>query len=328
MDCTSSDGRIWPLWYLGQLGLKSASSVRLIVATHWHSDHVKVISQVLEECSDAQFACSAALRTDEFKQIVARFMAEEAGATRPPLSEIRKCFQLLAARKGKPTYRPPRFANADRPLEKFEVGGRQVEIIALSPSDQDQLDAVEAFANGFVPVDQPATGLSPIQQNHASVVVVVRVDDEYLLLGADLERTASAHTGWNALVASKTRPQFLASIFKVPHHCSSNGQHEGVWSDMLQKEPLAVLTPYLSSRLPRPEGIEWLKSRTTGVYASCIPSNTRVRRRTEVERTIKDSTVEFSSQKMPDDPGIVRFRKKAGADAPWTVEVFGEAKKL
>jgi hypothetical protein len=213
-------------------------------------------------------------------------------------------------------------------LEKFEVGGRQVEIIALSPSDQDQLDAVEAFANGFVPVDQPATGLSPIQQNHASVVVVVRVDDEYLLLGADLERTASAHTGWNALVASKTRPQFLASIFKVPHHCSSNGQHEGVWSDMLQKEPLAVLTPYLSSRLPRPEGIEWLKSRTTGVYASCIPSNTRVRRRTEVERTIKDSTVEFSSQKMPDDPGIVRFRKKAGADAPWTVEVFGEAKKL
>ncbi|MCK1684747.1 hypothetical protein [Bradyrhizobium sp. 145] len=213
-------------------------------------------------------------------------------------------------------------------MEKFQVGARQVEIIALSPSDQDQLNAIEAFADCFIPVDQPASGLSPIQQNHASVVVVVRVDEEYLLLGADLERTASTHTGWNALVASKTRPQFLASVFKVPHHGSENGQCDRVWSEMMQQERVAVLTPYLSSKLPRPEGIAWLKARTAGLYATNIPTAARIKRRTEVERTIKESTAGFSGQKMPDDPGIVRFRKKAGATGAWTVEVFGDAKKL
>ena len=81
-------------------------------------------------------------------------------------------------------------------------------LVSFSPSDQDYLNALEAFAGYFVPIDRPATELSPIDQNHASVVVVVRADQEFLLQGGDLERTVSPHTGWNAVVASETRPKF------------------------------------------------------------------------------------------------------------------------
>jgi hypothetical protein len=289
---------------------------------------VKGLSQLIEECGSAQFVCSGALRGEEFKQIVARFSTDEVGAVRPPLSEVRRCFEIIASRKGQSGYRPPKFATSDRILDKFLTGSREVEVTALSPSDQDQLNALEAFAKYFVPVDEPAAGLSPIDQNHASVVVVIRVDEEFLLLGADLERTPSPHTGWNALVASPTRPQFLATPFKVPHHGSSNGQSDEVWAKMLVPSAGAVVTPFLSSGLPRPEGLQWLLQRTPEVYATGIPTGIRVRRRPEVERTIKDSTVSYSSQRIPQEPGIVRFRKVAGSKAPWNIETFGEAKKL
>ena len=32
----------------------------------------------------------------------------------------------------------------------------------------------------------------------------------------------------------QTRPQFLAKLFKVPHHGSSNGQSIEVWTKMLE----------------------------------------------------------------------------------------------
>jgi beta-lactamase superfamily II metal-dependent hydrolase len=328
VDCTTDEGRCWPLWYLAQLGAQASSCVRMIVATHWHSDHVKGLSRLIEECGNTQFVCSGALRSDEFQQIVARFSTEEVGAVRPPLSEVRRCFDIIASRKGRSGYKAPKFASSDRTLDRFLIGSRAVEVTALSPSDQDQLNALEAFAEYFVPVDEPAAGPSPIDQNHASVVVVIRVDDEFVLLGADLERTASPHTGWNALVASTTRPQFLATPFKVPHHGSSNGQSNDVWAKMLAPSAGAVVTPFLSSRLPRPEGLQWLLQRTSDVYATGIPTGANVRRRPEVDRTIKETSVNFESLRIPQEPGIVRFRKVAGSKAPWNVETFGEAKKL
>src|SRR2546421_497103 len=176
--------------------------------------------------------------------------------------------EILADRKGQTGYRPPNLAHADQTLDRFAVDSRTVEVFALSPSPQDRLNALEAFASYFVPVDEPGTGLSPVDQNHASVVVCVRVDDEHVLMGADLERTASRHTGWNAVVASAIRPQALSTLFKVPHHGSSNAQCDDVWRSMLIPSTCAVVTPYASSNLPRPDGIQWLRARTPHAYAT------------------------------------------------------------
>jgi beta-lactamase superfamily II metal-dependent hydrolase len=328
IDCTLEDGKCWPLWYLEQLTFQASVCVRLIVASHWHADHVKGLAQLLTVCSRAQFVCSSALRPDEFRMLVARFSTVEPGSPRPPLSEMRKCFELLAEkRKTGANYLPPKFASAHLPLDRFKVGTRDVEVIALSPSPQDDLNAKEAFASYFVPVDEPATGLSPIEQNHASVVLSIQIDQEFLLLGADLERTNSYLTGWNAIVASRMRPQQLSTLFKIPHHGSANAQSDDVWRRMLVPSPAAVVTPYTSSGLPRDDGIEWLLERSGTVYATGLPEISRLRRRSEVNRMVREATLHFSSYELPAQPGIVRFRKMLGAVA-WDAETFGEAQKL
>lgn len=329
-DCTATEGRCWPLWYLDQLGFQASTCVRLIVTTHWHADHVRGLSSLLHACTRAQFVCSSALREDEFKQIVARYSVQEPGAAQPPLSEVRKSFALLAKRKEEdPTvYRPPVFATAHTVLDGLQIGSREVRVMALSPSAQDVLNALEAFAGYFVPVDEPATGLSPIDQNHASVVLSVQIDRDFLLLGADLERTKSLLTGWNAVGASMIRPQQPSCFFKIPHHGSAGAQLDDVWERMLVSQSHAVVTPYLSSNLPRLEGIQWLLAKSANLYATGVPHSTRVRRRNEVEKTIRESTLQISAVSLPAHPGTVRFRKLIGSPESWRVETFGQAEKL
>jgi beta-lactamase superfamily II metal-dependent hydrolase len=329
IDCTLADGKCWPLWYLEQLTFQASVCVRLIVASHWHADHVKGLAQLLTVCSRAQFVCSSALRPDEFRMLVARFSTVEPGASRPPLSEMLTCFELLHERKKTgANYRPPKFASAHVTLDKLKVGTREIEVTALSPSAQDDLNAKEAFAGYFVPVAEPATGLSPVDQNHASVVLLIQIDQEFLLLGADLERTNSHLTGWNAVVASQIRPQQRSSLFKIPHHGSENAQSDGVWRQMLVSSPAAVVTPYTSSGLPRDGGIKWLLKRSAAVYATGLPKTSSLRRRPEVNRMIRETTSRFSSHELPARTGIVRFRKMLGASVAWDVETFGEAQKL
>jgi hypothetical protein len=248
---------------------------------------------------------------------------------RPPLSEMRKCFELLhEKRKAGVNYLPPKFASAHLPLDAFKVGTRDVEVTALSPSPQDDWNAKESFAGYFVPVDEPATGLSPIDQNHASVVLSIKIDQEFLLLGADLERTNSPLTGWNAIVASRMRPQRHSSLFKIPHHGSANAQSDDVWRRMLVPSPAAVVTPYTSSGLPRDDGIEWLLERSGTVYATGLPEISRLRRRPEVNKMIREATAQFSSYELPAQPGVVRFRKMLGMAGAWDAETFGEAQRL
>ena len=48
------------LSYLSALGLGIAAgnAVRLVVATHWHADHIRGMARLLEACPQAEFICS------------------------------------------------------------------------------------------------------------------------------------------------------------------------------------------------------------------------------------------------------------------------------
>src|SRR5262249_49093086 len=158
-------------YYLRQLNLEPAEAVRLIVCTHWHSDHVRGLSDLVRECAKARFVCSLALVSNQFKEIVARFSATDlASSASLPLREVREVFQILPSRRPSRSsaYLPPKLAQADLPLERFATSGVSAEIHALSPSDQDVIAALESFAGFFVPLSQAATGLSPVHPNHAS----------------------------------------------------------------------------------------------------------------------------------------------------------------
>src|SRR5215204_2368735 len=65
------NGRPVALHYLEQLRVDVGRCVKLVTVTHWHDDHIRGISAVLREASAAELVCSAALRTDEFRILVA-----------------------------------------------------------------------------------------------------------------------------------------------------------------------------------------------------------------------------------------------------------------
>ncbi|HEV2631330.1 MAG TPA: MBL fold metallo-hydrolase [Pseudolabrys sp.] len=329
IDSALSERQSIPLAYLRQLGIP-LDKVKLIVATHWHRDHVEGLAELLHCCPSAQFVCSAALRAAEFKQIVARFSSQDVGGATPPLSEIRKCFEILAGRKKASLvgYVPPIFAGANRLIASYKSSNGPIVIQALSPSDEDYLRALEAFAGYFVPLDQSATGLPSVDPNHASVVLAVAIGGELLLFGADLEVTSSVHTGWRAVLASKVRPQQPSLFFKVSHHGSSNARHPAVWTDMLVPDCFAAVTEYSGSAIPNEEQVNWLVGQSSNVYATGLPQRTHVRRRPEIEKTIREATKDFAAYRLPTAAGMVRMRRVVGSGPTWTVESFNGAMRL
>src|SRR5436309_15234412 len=52
--------------YLVEIGVAITTSVKLIVATHWHNDHVRGLSDIVQRCHGAEFLCSPALFHAEF----------------------------------------------------------------------------------------------------------------------------------------------------------------------------------------------------------------------------------------------------------------------
>src|ERR1700689_5421074 len=52
------------LAYFGRMGLSPESSVRLLVATHAHDDHIGGLSGLVSACPDAPLVCSVAMNSD------------------------------------------------------------------------------------------------------------------------------------------------------------------------------------------------------------------------------------------------------------------------
>jgi glyoxylase-like metal-dependent hydrolase (beta-lactamase superfamily II) len=55
------------LAYLKALGVSVAEQVRLIVATHWHDDHMDGLAELFSHCETAKFVCSMAMQSAELK---------------------------------------------------------------------------------------------------------------------------------------------------------------------------------------------------------------------------------------------------------------------
>lgn len=97
---------------------------------------------------------------------------------------------------------------------------------------------------------------------------------------------------------------------------------------MLVAEPWAVTTPFVSGavKLPSILDAQRILKRTGKAYLTALPQPTKFHdpNRT-VERTVNESTL--SAHFIPGRYGQVRIRKAIDApvEAPWGVELFGNA---
>ncbi|MDZ7762071.1 MAG: hypothetical protein U5L00_17695 [Desulfovermiculus sp.] len=92
-------GEVAPLRYLQDLGVEVERQVKHIVASHWHDDHTRGLSRLVEACSRARFWCPVAMTDKEFIQYAElhaeTFSKQATGGT----TEISRVFRVLHAQK-------------------------------------------------------------------------------------------------------------------------------------------------------------------------------------------------------------------------------------
>lgn len=314
------------LHYLERIGVDVADSVRLVVGTHAHDDHIAGLGDIYTAAKGAHFVCSSALSCEEF------FAQVEADAEieRIMRQSIRREYrQILDEVESRDTPNPPlKYA-----IESLVLWSRpasdsvpRAEIRALSPSHIAVSRAKKNLAIGAATVGTRRR-LAASDPNEMAVALWIEVGEQAVLLGADLLRGPHG-CGWEAVLASHQPTTGKASVFKVPHHGAPNAHHDGVWGELLASEAVALLAPYRGGVTPRPaqEDIERIGSFTPRAFITASPRIPSARR--AVRRTAASLQCIAANVRDPwGTSGHVRARAEFTADE-WRVECFWPAQRL
>lgn len=311
--------------YLNDIGCNLSEEVKLILATHWHDDHIKGLSDIVFRCNKAIFACSSALEKTHFLTLLGK--NDLINSPNSGVNEFQKILEICKKNKIS-----PKRATEDRLLLSWNpIESIQGKLVALSPSDksielfeQDLKEIIgkEIDPNSIIPVRSP---------NHSSVVLLICIGNNNILLGADLEDTSDLSTGWNAVLSCQSCPESVL-VYKVPHHGSSNAHSDIVWEKIISKRPLIGLTPFGrgKKRLPEKEVVNKILLETDLAYITSDPLGISLKKKGRPYKTrkmIKDLGYEVREREFL--KGHIRFRKKAYDEkGPWKVQLFGKAKKL
>lgn len=301
--------------YLDQIGV-DASQVRAIVASHWHDDHVRGISQLAAKYRNAEFFLSSVFNNGE----AAAFLAAYSGASSSGLARgAKELFSVIQAREA--------VSPALHKSIVFEatLNDRPVMVTALSPLPAAFAQSLAHMAQYLPRKAQPINHVPELRPNREAVVLHIDVGDDAVLLGADLEEHKTC--GWSAVVADKwSGARRAATAYKVAHHGSYTGDCPKVWATLLKSDPVACLTPFAlgNLRLPTEADKGRLKEDTPHAYISSSASrhpdmdSRQLKRLGDVCKKLARVDAGF---------GAVRLRKQIGSPL-WNIDLFGRAQAL
>ena len=273
---------------MGDLGVEISKGLRLILATHWHDDHIGGISAAYREAPNTVLAMPQAMSTQE----VHAFIRDAArGGSERISSGVSELQAIATIRHDKGDDRSDS-AKANNVLlrENALSHGHSVAVEAISPHDAD----VQAFLTtlaSFSPVG-PGQRVMPFEQNDVSVAVWISVGPHRLLLGADLENSASVYRGWQAVLNSPAAVSGRASFIKIPHHGSANAHHQHIWDTLLEDQPLAgMITWNWGRKLPTLADAKRILALTPRAFVTSSFDRRAPRRAGAVERTLGDAGI-------------------------------------
>ena len=312
-SCIDNRGDPRALGYLESIGVDPSQAVGLIVATHWHDDHIRGMSRLVEVCDRAVFSCAAALCTKEFLAAVRVWGGRHVTPDGSGVREIHDVLTKLNSRA-----RQPVFALANRLIHS--QGGCQ--IWSLSPGDRDFRNFLNSVGTLYPDAGQTKTRIPSVSPNEVAIVVWIGVGDTNILLGSDSEKRA-----WLEILQNR-KPIGNASVFKIPHHGSADAHEDRVWKQMLDPEPFAVLTPWRRGGrvLPTRQDVRRILTQTGNAFATSnagLTVQSATHRDRMVDRTIRESNVTLRRQ--PILAGKLRLRRVLGSGSEWKVEMFGPA---
>lgn len=303
------------LTYLNTLGVDPSAGVKLIVASHWHDDHIGGMSDLLEACPAADFVCSAALSTKEFLGLSCAFNKNPLSRSGSGVGEIQRSFLCAQRRR-----RSPRWVVGNRLMRMIDPAKKETicEITALSPTDHEFARFLESMA-GLMPQRGTTKYRIPSPApNDISVALWFKIGSEDILLGADLEEYGDSQRGWTAVIASHDRPRGLAGFYKVAHHGSVTGHHDGIWTELLAADPVAVLTPWNRGRkLPTAADRDRINGLTPNAYATSRANPSPIRHIQAVEKVLREGGIKISTAEPI--TGFVRARKSTEGSS-WQID--------
>ena len=315
-SCINDAGEPQALEYLQAIGVEPENAVSLIVATHWHDDHIRGMAKLVDVCETADFCCAAALRQEEFFAAIHAQNGRSQFAGSSGVREMHTVFSNLRERATRPT-----FALADRRFFRDET----CEIWSLSPPDDEFVRFLESIGTLFPREGETKKRVRDVSPNHVAVVLWIQVKDIIVLLGADLETQ-----GWVRIIESQGRPQERATAFKVPHHGAASAHEPRVWREMLEPGSFAVLTPWRRGghALPTQEDMRRILAKTEHAYLTsrAAPAARPKRRDRSIERSIREANITI--RRISPRWGGVRLRRRFNAATEWSVTRFGEAGHL
>ncbi|ADV26535.1 hypothetical protein Psesu_0680 [Pseudoxanthomonas suwonensis 11-1] len=321
VDSCLYEGSVAPLHYLNQIGV-DASAIEMIVATHWHDDHVRGLSEVADAASDAVCVVPLALNSKEFITLASAYSGRDALAK--GVSELyRVLYQTDVARL--------RFAAASQLLLSTTTEAGPVNVWALSPSSEECRRALVAVGS-MLPREGAPIGHPPARRpNHLAMALLITVGDTALILGADLEEVGDPLVGWRKVLTEPVAQNIAATLFKVPHHGSDTAYYAPVWQSILTANPVAIVTPFErgKSKLPTADGIAQLKGHTPHLFVTSPRVLTRPPRLSSIVSDDVAARTKDGLRTVARRPGIVRCRRHPGdRSGAWEVGLYDGAAQL
>ncbi|MBA2410266.1 MAG: MBL fold metallo-hydrolase [Gammaproteobacteria bacterium] len=301
--------------YLDQIGV-DASQVRAIVASHWHDDHVRGISQLATKHPNAEFFLSAVFNSKEAGAFLAAFSGNSSAGL------ARGAKELFSAIQSREAVTPVLHKSI---VLEATLSNRPVMVTALSPMPAAFAQSLAHMSQYLPRKAKPINHIPELRPNRESVVLHVNVGEDAILLGADLEEDQTS--GWSAMIADNwSRGRRPATAYKVAHHGSSTGDCRQIWENLLTPDPVACLTPFSLGdlRLPTEADKHRVRTMTPHAYTTSGASRRPAMDSGQLKR-LGDICKKLA--RVDAGFGAVRARKHFGSPS-WSTELFGAARIL
>ncbi|OXB07364.1 hypothetical protein B0A81_11475 [Flavobacterium plurextorum] len=318
-----------PIEYLKSIGVDFTNQVKQVICTHWHDDHIKGMSRILELCPNADFSPTRVNDIPKFLQFIG--FDEKINSQRGFRSteEFSKCLKILNKRTKKNIARR---LNADTVIYQGKIDATFFEIYAISPSESVVTNFDKEIGNLIEIVAKKKRTVIHKKPNETSVAILVKFLDQRIILGGDLEVGTDPNEGWlDVLNNVKVIDHIKAQLFKLPHHGSENGYDIRIFEKLIEKNSILKLTPWNhGSKLPTGEMIDNYTVHSSEIFiTSPIISNKKPKakqRSKEISKIIQDFNRTLEEVKFTE--GIITSRFDYINPTGWHTQIYRNAYKI
>lgn len=282
IDSYTSHNKSLPFLYLSSINAP-LDKVELVICSHWHSDHVKGLYQILSQCPKARFYVPSVSKSEHYPEYFAgNYMdlefSEEGVNT--VLKEFNQCMNYAINNEILD------YLERDKVLFKETICGQCIEISAISPSKEMRTRFNKMFASKE---NERYKEFGIVPNMCCSAIIISINNDLHLLLGADLESNRGVDdkdyencpsqcekrslNGWcNSFIESQNhRYVGRYSYVKVAHHSSQTGYCPRLWIEKVTDDVIGTSTVFHANLLPQPDMMGLYSKKCKEYYITSAP---------------------------------------------------------